>query len=71
MFRLVFRLLKWAVILSFAQVLVPLLIRHPEARAGAFVFGCGFLACVLLGRIVGPTRTEVIFREHYPTRPDW
>jgi hypothetical protein len=71
MFRLLFRILKWAVILSFAQVLVPLLIRSPQARGAAFVIAAGFAACWLLSFIVAPTRTEVIFREHYPTRPDW
>lgn len=65
------RILKWGVILSFAQVLFPLLTRIPEARAGAFVFGCGLLACMVLGRIVGPIRTEIIFRGHYATRSDW
>lgn len=71
MFRLAFRILKGAVILSFAQVLVPLLIRSPQARGAAFVIASGFAACWLLSFIVAPTRTEVIFREHHPTRPDW
>ena len=71
MFRLVFRILKWAVILSFAQVLVPLLIRSPEARGAAFVIAAGLFACWLLSFIVAPTRTEVIFQERPPTRPDW
>ena len=71
MFRLVFRILKWGVVLSFAQVLVPLLIRSPQARMAALVFGCGFLGCVVLGRILGPQHTQVIYRERYPTRPDW